>query len=159
MWSINGGIVFAIPGPIPVKVSEVPVGQVESHTEVFQQFLLKGEDDFVCSHRAGIVPVGAVGICFGLGVSPIKASEFPQVGIIGVNEIVAVGIKNLIDGPLAVVPPEELVDRKIIIVYNLQPAKLMGVESQGMLLAASGKDGKPYLLSVADEAQPGFKIK
>jgi len=55
--------------------------------------------------------------------------------------------------------PEALVGRKIIIVTNLQPAKLMGIESQGMLLAASGKDGAPYLLTVSDEAQPGFRVK
>jgi len=55
--------------------------------------------------------------------------------------------------------PEELVGRKIIVVANLQPAKLMGIESQGMLLAASDKDGKPYLLSVSDEAKPGFRVK
>ena len=38
-------------------------------------------------------------------------------------------------------PPEDLVGRKIVIVANLAPAKLMGVESQGMLLAASDDSG------------------
>ncbi len=37
--------------------------------------------------------------------------------------------------------PEDLVGRKIVIVANLAPAKLMGVESQGMLLAASDDSG------------------
>jgi len=37
--------------------------------------------------------------------------------------------------------PEDLVGRKIVIVANLTPAKLMGVESQGMLLAASDDSG------------------
>ncbi len=55
--------------------------------------------------------------------------------------------------------PEDLVGRKIIVVANLKPAKLMGIESQGMLLAASGPEGTPFLLSVDDEAEPGFRIK
>ena len=42
--------------------------------------------------------------------------------------------------------PSSLVGKKIIIVTNLEPRKLMGLESQGMLLAASGNDGNPVLL-------------
>lgn len=36
--------------------------------------------------------------------------------------------------------PEELINKKIIIVYNLEPKTLMGLESQGMLLAASNEE-------------------
>lgn len=49
-------------------------------------------------------------------------------------------------------PPEDLLGRQIVVVTNLQPAQLMGVESQGMVLAAS-VDGKPVLLG-PDEAVP-----
>ena len=48
--------------------------------------------------------------------------------------------------------PEELVGKQVVVVANLQPAKLMGVESQGMVLAAS-IDGKPVLLH-PDSAGP-----
>ena len=41
--------------------------------------------------------------------------------------------------------PEELVGKKIVVVANLEPARLRGVESQGMLLAASNKDGLSIL--------------
>ena len=54
--------------------------------------------------------------------------------------------------------PEQLLDKSIVIVANLKPAKLMGVESQGMLLAASSGD----LLSVVTpdrEIKPGAKVK
>ena len=54
--------------------------------------------------------------------------------------------------------PEELVGRKIVIVANLQPAKLMGIESNGMVLAAS-IDGEPSLLSVDAGVPAGTKIK
>jgi methionyl-tRNA synthetase len=54
--------------------------------------------------------------------------------------------------------PEELMSKTVVIVANLKPAKLMGVESQGMLLAASSGD----LLAVATfdrEAKPGSRVK
>src|SRR5437870_2602123 len=54
--------------------------------------------------------------------------------------------------------PEELVGRKVVIVANLQPAKLMGVESNGMVLAAS-IDGEPSLLAVDPNVPAGTKVK
>jgi methionyl-tRNA synthetase len=54
--------------------------------------------------------------------------------------------------------PEDLVGRKVVIVANLQPAKLMGVESNGMVLAAE-MDGVPSLLSVEAGVPAGTKIK
>ena len=55
--------------------------------------------------------------------------------------------------------PEDLVGRTIIVVANLTPAKLMGVESQGMLLAASGIGDGFALLTVSNEVAPGSPIK
>ena len=54
--------------------------------------------------------------------------------------------------------PEELVGRKVVIVANLQPARLMGIESNGMVLAAS-IDGEPSLLSVDPAVPAGTKVK
>ena len=54
--------------------------------------------------------------------------------------------------------PEELAGREIVIVANLEPRKLMGLESQGMLLAADSTDG-PVLLQPDREVLPGSVIK
>jgi len=54
--------------------------------------------------------------------------------------------------------PEELVGRKVVIVANLQPAKLMGIESNGMVLAAS-IDGEPSLLSVDASVPAGTRVR
>ena len=43
--------------------------------------------------------------------------------------------------------PEDLVGKSVVVVFNLQPAKLMGQESQGMLLAASDASGKLVVIS------------
>src|ERR1700691_1543770 len=56
--------------------------------------------------------------------------------------------------------PEELVGRKVVIVTNLAPRKMRGLESNGMLLAASaGADGKPVLCTFAEEIPVGSKVK
>lgn len=52
--------------------------------------------------------------------------------------------------------PENLIGNEIAIVANLEPRKLMGLESQGMLLAAS--DEKPVLLRPEKEVPPGASI-
>jgi methionine--tRNA ligase beta chain len=53
--------------------------------------------------------------------------------------------------------PEELVGRQIIVVANLETAKLRGLESQGMLLAASD-EGRVVILSPEKAVQPGAKV-
>ena len=54
--------------------------------------------------------------------------------------------------------PEALVGRKVVIVANLKPAKLMGVESNGMVLAGT-QDGKAVLCSFEAEIAPGSKVR
>jgi len=54
--------------------------------------------------------------------------------------------------------PEKLVGREIIVVANLEPRKLMGFESQGMLLAANDESG-PVLLEPDKEVSPGVLVK
>lgn len=54
--------------------------------------------------------------------------------------------------------PEELVGRKIVIVANLEPKALAGIESNGMVLAAS-IDGEPSLLSVDPAVPAGTKVR
>ncbi len=54
--------------------------------------------------------------------------------------------------------PEDLKGHKIIVVSNLKPATLMGIESQGMILAADGKDGEISVI-FADNLPNGSKIR
>ncbi len=68
--------------------------------------------------------------------------------------------RTLVAGIARAYKPEELVGKTIIIVANLQPTKLMGVESQGMLLAADGADGTGVVLATFDkEVIPGAKVR
>jgi methionyl-tRNA synthetase len=56
-------------------------------------------------------------------------------------------------------PPEELVGRKILVVSNLQPRRMRGLESRGMLLAASADDGRPLLATVPSETPNGSRLR
>jgi methionyl-tRNA synthetase len=55
--------------------------------------------------------------------------------------------------------PEDLIGTLIVVVANLQPAKLMGQESQGMILAASDESGTLTLVGVQSEISPGAAVK
>ena len=69
------------------------------------------------------------------------------------------GMRQIVAGIGKTYAPENLIGRKIVVVTNLQPAKLMGVESQGMLLAATGADGIPVILMPEKDVEEGAKIK
>jgi methionyl-tRNA synthetase len=56
--------------------------------------------------------------------------------------------------------PEELIGKKIVVIANLAPRKMRGLESHGMLLAAShGDDGKPVLATFGEEIAVGSRLK
>ncbi len=55
--------------------------------------------------------------------------------------------------------PDALVGKMIVVVANLKPARLRGVESQGMLLAASDPSGNPYILTTEEAVEPGWKVR
>jgi methionyl-tRNA synthetase len=66
--------------------------------------------------------------------------------------------RTIVAGIALAYKPEDLVGKQVVVVANLQPAKLMGVESQGMVLAAS-LDGKPVLLHPAAQVPNGTQVR
>jgi methionine--tRNA ligase beta chain len=54
--------------------------------------------------------------------------------------------------------PEDLIGKEIVVLLNLEPKKLMGIESQGMLLAAD-VEGEPVILIPEKEVPAGTKIR
>ena len=67
--------------------------------------------------------------------------------------------RTLVAGIAEAYEPEQLVGRTIVMVFNLKPAKLMGIESNGMVLAASPEGGKPTLVGFDQEIPPGTKVR
>ena len=70
-------------------------------------------------------------------------------------EIEADGVRQVIAGLARAYSPEALVGRHVIFVANLEPARLMGLESNGMVLAAVDANAEPVLLAVDDPARAG----
>jgi methionyl-tRNA synthetase len=66
--------------------------------------------------------------------------------------------RQVVAGIAEAYAPEALVGRTVVLVANLKPAKLMGVESNGMVLAAS-VDGKAVLCGFDVDVAPGTKVK
>ena len=67
--------------------------------------------------------------------------------------------RQIVAGIAEAYAPETLIGRKIVIVANLQPRKLRGLMSEGMLLAASLEGGKPVLAGFLEEVPVGARLK
>ncbi len=67
--------------------------------------------------------------------------------------------RTLVAGVAQHYEAEALIGKKVIIVANLKPAKIRGVKSQGMVLAASDKDGNLSLLTVDKDMESGSEIR
>jgi methionyl-tRNA synthetase len=67
--------------------------------------------------------------------------------------------RTLVAGIAEAYEPEQLIGRTIVMVFNLKPAKLMGIESNGMVLAASPEGGKPTLVGFDAEVPPGTRVR
>ena len=67
--------------------------------------------------------------------------------------------RQLVAGIRAHYAPEALIGKQIVVVANLQPATLRGVESQGMLLAASDAEGRLAILTPEKPVANGATVK
>jgi tRNA-binding protein len=95
----------------------------------------------------------------------IRVAKITQVDrIIGKSKIVKGVIdlgeekREVIIGGAEYYQPEELLNRKVIVVANLEPRKIAGIQSNAMLLAADLND-KPFWLTVNEDVPLGTRIK
>ncbi len=69
-------------------------------------------------------------------------------------------VRQIVAGIATAYEPDQLVGRKVAVVVNLQPRKLRGVESNGMILAASaGPTAKPVLAGFLEDVPVGSRLK
>ncbi len=67
--------------------------------------------------------------------------------------------RTIVAGIAEAYTPEQLLNRKVVIVANLQPRKLKGIESNGMIVAASVEGGKPVLAGFHEDIPVGARLK
>jgi methionyl-tRNA synthetase len=97
-----------------------------------------------------------------LRVGIVKSAEKVQGADKLLKVMVDIGdeVRQVLAGIALAYAPEDLVGRKVVVVANLAPRKMRGQESNGMLLAASdGPDGKPVLVTFAEDIPAGAKVK
>jgi methionyl-tRNA synthetase len=68
-------------------------------------------------------------------------------------------VRQILAGIAEAYAPETLVGRKVVIVANLAPRKLRGMESNGMIVAASLEGGKPVLAGFLEDVPVGARLK
>src|SRR5262249_30159259 len=67
--------------------------------------------------------------------------------------------RQIVAGIAEAYEPQSLVGKTVVIVFNLQPATLMGTESNGMVLAATPDGGKPVVVSFDEPPAPGSRVR
>jgi methionyl-tRNA synthetase len=91
-----------------------------------------------------------------LTAAPVKgASKLLQLTI----DVGEAEPRTLVAGIAEAYQPEQLVGRKVVIVANLEPRKLRGVTSNGMIVAASVEGGKPVLAGFLEDVPVGARLK
>jgi methionyl-tRNA synthetase len=68
-------------------------------------------------------------------------------------------VRQLVAGIAEAYAPETLIGRKVVVVANLAPRKLRGLESNGMIVAASPEGGKPVLAAFLEDVPVGTRLK
>lgn len=68
-------------------------------------------------------------------------------------------VRQIVAGIAEAYAPESLIGRKVVIVANLAPRKLRGLESNGMIVAASLEGGKPVLAAFLEDVPVGARLK
>ncbi|HET7891718.1 MAG TPA: methionine--tRNA ligase subunit beta, partial [Candidatus Sulfotelmatobacter sp.] len=122
--------------------------------------------------HAGAAAAPAPGVSDKIGIEDFAKVEM-RVGqvktaerIVGADKLlkltVDIGseIRQICAGIAQYYEPESLIGRKVVVVVNLAPRKLRGVESNGMIVAASvGPEGRPVLAGFAEDVEVGARLK
>ncbi len=66
--------------------------------------------------------------------------------------------RTIVSGIAKFYQPEEIIGKDVLFIANLAPRKLMGIESQGMILSAENFDGNLSVTSLLREVKPGSKV-
>ena len=129
------------------------------------------------SSAASQTPVGTPGLTGPADGSPqISIDDFAKVELRVAEVLVAERIpkadkllrlevdlgyekRQILSGIAQWYAPEELTGRRIIVITNLAPRKMRGLDSHGMLLAASEEGGKPFLATVPEGVPVGTRLK
>ena len=136
----------AVVMPEVAPVSMPADGNIQAVSEKPEESFISIDDFFKVTLKVGQIVEA---------VSVPKSSKLLKF-MVDVGE--ASGPRQILSGIAKRYNPEELVGRKVTVVANLKPAKLMGFESRGMLLCSSTPEGELELLAPESNMPVGAKI-
>ena len=77
---------------------------------------------------------------------------------LGVAEDGTPDVRQILSGIGKAYAPEDMTGKMVVIIANLDPRMMMGMESRGMLLAAGSAEGKPVILTTMGDVMPGARV-
>jgi len=157
------GEVSAVFPRIEVKEAEARMRALEEQVTAEQQAMLgkKPEAAAVAAEGSPKIPIDdflKVDLRVGLVLTAerVKGSDKLMLMTVDIGESQP---RTIVAGIAEAYAPADLLNRKVVIVANLQPRKLKGIQSNGMIVAASVADGKPVLAGFHEEIPPGARLK
>jgi methionyl-tRNA synthetase len=132
------------PPPVEIRSVNVPAALIETSPQILPQITI---DDFLKVE---------------LRVAQIRVAErIPKADkLLRLEVDLGYERRQILAGIAETYAPESLIGRKVVIVANLAPRKLRGLESNGMIVAASlGEHGKPSLAGFLEDVELGARLK
>ena len=114
------------------------------------------KEEIVLEPEIGIEDFGKVELRVAKIISCEKVPKAKKLYKIQLDD--GMGGRQIVSGIAQYYTPEELIGKKIIVVANLKPAKLCGVESNGMLLAGNREDGSACVTFIDDSVPVGTRL-
>ena len=146
-------------GAPPVHPSEAPKPATTTPTS-------SAKPDLAAAAKpAAVIPDGKISIDdfakIELRVAQVKTAERVKGAdkLLRLEVDLGTEVRQLVAGIAEAYTPESLIGRKVVIVANLAPRKLRGLESNGMIVAASPEGGKPVLAGFLEDVPVGTRLK
>jgi methionyl-tRNA synthetase len=135
----------SIPAAVPVAEQRLPAPQVTPEPQLAERQVISIDDFSKVELRVAQILV---------------AERIPKADkLLRLEVDLGYEKRQILAGIAQYYEPEKLIGRKIVIVANLAPRKMRGLESNGMLLAASLPDGAPVLAGFLEEVPLGARLK
>jgi methionyl-tRNA synthetase len=148
-------------GRAPAGAAQPDATQAQPQAKIISE----GATQAAAPKPPAVVPDGKISIDdFGkveLRVGQVKVAEKVK----GADKLLRLEVdlgtetRQVVAGIAEAYAPETLIGRKVVIVANLAPRKLRGLESNGMIVAASAEGGKPVLASFLEDVPVGTRLK
>ncbi len=158
-YPCNGNIIGEIPilfARIDEKKYFAELEKKAKEAKKAEKIVKKEEKKEDAPQIIGIEDFAKIDLRVGLIKECIKAENSDKLLVLQID--MGTEIRQVVSGIAKFYTPDELIGKKVVVVSNLKPVKLRGIDSNGMILAADTDDGVKVLFA-DDNANPGSKVR